>query len=277
MFNLFGSKKKEASTVSSTSSRPVTNPQTTIVKLRESIATQEKREEHIQKKVDQMVKEAKVKLGKKDKKGALFAMKRKKLYEAEIDKIQNVKMTLETQVINLESAAQNAETFQAMKAGTSTMANIRKDVGIEKVDDVMDDIREEMEMANEINQAIAQPVDPLLADEDELLAELNELETADLEAELLKPAAQTIDLPSVPDKKITGLGKERGRRFEAIGSRIGGFVSTKERKVPLATTTISIHLDVARESVRTLSEIAFLGKRRKVLFFLLHLVIIFFL
>jgi len=74
MFNLFGSKKKEASTVSSTSSRPVTNPQTTIVKLRESIATQEKREEHIQKKVDQMVKEAKVKLGKKDKKGKFRRM-----------------------------------------------------------------------------------------------------------------------------------------------------------------------------------------------------------
>ena len=53
-----------------------------------------------------MVKEAKVKMAKGDKKAALFAMKRKKLYEAEVDKIQNVKMTLETQVINLESAAQ---------------------------------------------------------------------------------------------------------------------------------------------------------------------------
>mmetsp|Transcript_23786 Transcript_23786/g.33384 ORF Transcript_23786/g.33384 Transcript_23786/m.33384 type:complete len:224 (+) Transcript_23786:184-855(+) len=222
MFNLFGSKKKEASTVSSTSSRPATNPQTTIVKLRESIATQEKREEHIQKKVDQMVKEAKVKLGKKDKKGALFAMKRKKLYEAEIDKIQNVKMTLETQVINLESAAQNAETFQAMKAGTSTMQKIRNDVGIEKVDDVMDDIREEMEMANEINQAIAQPVDPLLADEDELLAELNELETADLEAELLKPVAQTIDLPSVPDKKLPALEKKEEEDLRQLEAELAG-------------------------------------------------------
>ena len=40
-------------------------------------------------------------MAKGDKKGALFCMKRKKLYEAEADKIQNVKMTLETQVINL--------------------------------------------------------------------------------------------------------------------------------------------------------------------------------
>ena len=61
-------------------------------------------------------------------------MKRKKMYEQEIDKIQNVKMTLETQVINLESAAQNAETFKAMEAGSKTMKKIRTDVGIEKVD-----------------------------------------------------------------------------------------------------------------------------------------------
>jgi charged multivesicular body protein 4 len=52
-------------------------------------------------------------------------MKRKKLYEAEYDKIQNIKMTLETQVIGLESAAQNAETFKAMSQGTKTMQKIR--------------------------------------------------------------------------------------------------------------------------------------------------------
>ena len=34
-------------------------------------------------------------------KGALFKLKQKKLYEQEIDKIQNIKMTLETQVMNV--------------------------------------------------------------------------------------------------------------------------------------------------------------------------------
>merc|ERR1712137_213165 len=136
---------------------------------------------------------AKKKMAKGDKKGALFCMKRKKLYETEIDKIQNVKMTLETQVINLESAAQNAETYKAMQAGTTTMKKIRNDVGIDQVDDVMDNIKEEMEMAQEINSAMAQSVDPILADDDELLAELNALETSDLEAELLKPTPQVKD------------------------------------------------------------------------------------
>uniref|UniRef100_A0A7S2XMK9 Uncharacterized protein n=1 Tax=Attheya septentrionalis TaxID=420275 RepID=A0A7S2XMK9_9STRA len=208
MMNLFGKKKAPvASAVSSTSSSGGSDPSTAVVTLRQSIKTQEKREEHLQRKVDAMVAEAKAKMAKKDKKGALFSLKRKKLYEQEIDKIQNVKMTLETQVMNIESASQNAETFKAMATGTQTMKNIRNDVGVEKVDDMMDDIKEEMEMANEISNAIAQPIDPLLADEDELLAELNALEEEDLESELLAEPAKTQEmrLPDVPVSKLPTL------------------------------------------------------------------------
>ena len=151
-------------------------------------------------------------------------MKRKKLYEAEADKIQNVKMTLETQVINLESAAQNAETFKAMEAGTKTMKKIRTEVGIEKVDEMMDEIKEEMELANEINDAIAQPVDPLLTDEDELLAELNELEAADLESELLAPPTTTpnLALPTVPDTKLPVLAQAEEDDLRQLEAELAG-------------------------------------------------------
>jgi charged multivesicular body protein 4A/B len=141
-------------------------------------------------------------------------MKRKKMFEAEVDKIQNVKMTLETQVINLESAAQNAETFKAMEAGSKTMKKIRTDVGIEKVDDIMDAIKEEMEMANEINTAIAGPIDPLMADDDELLAELNALETQDLEATLLAPPQGALNLPAVPNSKLPAAGRKNANQKE---------------------------------------------------------------
>jgi charged multivesicular body protein 4 len=170
-----------------------------------------------------MVVEAKAKMAKGDKKGALFAMKRKKLYEVEMDKIQNVKMTLETQVINLESAAQNAETFKAMEAGSKTMQKIRTEVGVEKADDIMDQIREEMELAQEINTAIAQPVDPLLADEDELLAELNALEASDLEQELLAPPKNVeLTLPTVPDTKLPALAKEEEDELKKLEAELAG-------------------------------------------------------
>ena len=149
-------------------------------------------------------------------------MKRKKMYEGEIDKIQNVKMTLETQVINLESAAQNAETFKAMEAGSKTMKKIRQDVGIEKVDDIMDEIKEEMEMANEINNAIAAPVDPFMADEDELLAELNALEAQDLEAELLAPPTGSLSLPAVPNSKLPSLNRKEEDDLKQLEAELAG-------------------------------------------------------
>jgi len=227
MMNFFGKKKKavQQSTVSATSASKPSDAQTTIVKLRESIANQDKREEHIQKKIDGMITEAKAKMAKGDKKGALYAMKRKKLYEQEAAKIQNVRFTLETQVINLESAQQNAQTYSALKQGNTAMQGIRKDVGIEQVDDVMDEIKEEMEMAQEINDAIAQPVDPLMADEDELLEELNMLETADLEAELLKPpptAVSNISLPTVPNSKLPALAKKEEDDLRALEAELAG-------------------------------------------------------
>lgn len=223
--NLFGSKKATTSTVSATSTIQPTDPQNTIVNLRESIANQEKREEHIEVKIQAMVKEAKAKMAKGDKKGALFAMKRKKLYEQEQEKIQNVKFTLETQVMNLESAAQNAQTVKAMQQGSKTMQKIRSEVGVEKVDDIMDEIKEEMELAQEISQAIAQPVDPLMTDEDELLEELNALETADLEAELLKPPARSepaLSMPSVPNSKLPALAQKEQDDLKALEAELAG-------------------------------------------------------
>mmetsp|Transcript_19785 Transcript_19785/g.30073 ORF Transcript_19785/g.30073 Transcript_19785/m.30073 type:complete len:180 (+) Transcript_19785:301-840(+) len=155
--------------------------------------------------------------------GAIFLMKRKKMYESEMEKIQNVKMTLETQVMNLESAAQNAATMKAMEAGTKTMKKIRQDVGLDKVDDVMDEIREEMDMANEVSTAMGQQVDPIVMDDDELLAELNDLESADLEAELLKPTP-SLALPEAPNSrlKVSGASKAEEEELRKLEAEIAG-------------------------------------------------------
>jgi charged multivesicular body protein 4 len=53
-----------------------------------------------------------------------MALKRKKAYEDQIEKIMGAKMTLETQVMAIESANINLETMQAMKAGAEAMKTI---------------------------------------------------------------------------------------------------------------------------------------------------------
>jgi charged multivesicular body protein 4 len=180
------------------------------------------RETHVDRKIELIVKEAKEKLARGDKKGAVFAMKRKKMYEAECDKIQNVKMTLETQAINLESATHNADTFRAMQEGSNTMSSLRNHVSVDKADDIMDNIREEMELAQEINLSIAQPLDS--TDEEALMDELSALEATD--SNMLEESSATdqeqLSLPAVPDSKLPSLAKQEEEDLQYLEAALAG-------------------------------------------------------
>ncbi|KAG3101263.1 hypothetical protein PI124_g5812 [Phytophthora idaei] len=163
----------------------------TIRKLREQLESLEKRELHIVKKIALQLQEAKQKSAAKDKRGAIFALKRKKMYEAEVEKLQGARMTLETQVMTLESAHVNMETFTALRSGAEQMKAIHGQMNVDKVDNIMDDIQEEMATADEIGRAISQPLGSQLYDDDELEDELREMEELELEEKTLEPVAAT--------------------------------------------------------------------------------------
>lgn len=55
---------------------------------------------------------------------ALLALKRKKAYENNIEKINGARMTIETQMMAIENANVNLETMSAMRAGAEAMKNI---------------------------------------------------------------------------------------------------------------------------------------------------------
>jgi charged multivesicular body protein 4A/B len=55
---------------------------------------------------------------------ALMALKRKKAYENEVDKIMGSRMTIETQMMAIENANVNLETMNAMKLGADAMKHI---------------------------------------------------------------------------------------------------------------------------------------------------------
>lgn len=181
----------------------------TIRKLREQLEALEKRELHIDKKIAAQLADAKAKSAAKDKRGAIFALKRKKMYEAEVEKLQGARMTLETQVMTLESAHVNMETFLALRSGADQMKAIHGTMNVDTVDNIMDDIQEEMATADEIGRAISQPIGLQIYDDDELEDELREMEELELEEKMLQPtqaqqvpaaatAAAAAQVPSVP-------------------------------------------------------------------------------
>jgi hypothetical protein len=86
----------------------------------------------------------------------------------------------------LEQLNINKEVLEAQRAGASTMASVTAAMGgVDAVDDTMGQIEEGLADANEIGEALSRPVaGGMDADEDELLAELEELEGADLETQV---------------------------------------------------------------------------------------------
>jgi len=61
-------------------------------------------EAHVQKQVDALLKQAREKKKKGDRKGALFCLKKRKMLSAQIDKLQAARLNLETMQLTIGSA-----------------------------------------------------------------------------------------------------------------------------------------------------------------------------
>lgn len=191
--NFFGRPKQQATTPAPKANIDVAS---SIMNIRQTIDTLEKRENFMQKKIEDQVKEAKVRLKKGDKPGAMYCMKKKKMYEGEITKLNGARMTLERQQLALESQATTMDAYNAMRQGNQTMQAQRGRVDAEAVEEEMENIREEIETSNEIANAIGQPIDDEF-DEAELLAELNDFEQEELEDTLLNTPSVPADRPVI--------------------------------------------------------------------------------
>jgi hypothetical protein len=159
---------------------------------------------------------------------ATAALRRKKAYESELDKLAGTRLTLETQVNTIESANLNAETMAAMKKGAdalkvihgtlcvyshctnSTLLSLRST--IDKVDSTMEAINAQRELANEISEAISNPINSGQdIDEDELKQELADLESEELDR--LLEGADRVPVHS-PGPRVAEDGKLRQLRIQ---------------------------------------------------------------
>lgn len=162
-----------------------------------------KKQEFLEKKIEQELQTAK-KNGTKNKRVALQALKRKNRYQKQLAQIDGTLSTIEFQREALENANTNAEVFKNMGFAAKAMKKAHEEFGnIDKVDELMADITEQQEVAQEITDAISRPAgfgDDL--DEDDLLAELEELEQEELDNTLLEVGVGDVSLPSVPSTSL---------------------------------------------------------------------------
>ena len=144
-----------------------------------------------EKQIDDVKQQAKVALQKKDKKKAIMLMKKKKMFEAEIMKLDGMRLMMEQQKLNMESQINNKNVFDTMAEGTKAVQELAKEADIDKFDEIRE-MHEEMEdKNNEINDFFKNYAEDQTADcEDDL---------AELEAELAEEEMEDIE-----DKPIKG-------------------------------------------------------------------------
>ena len=95
-------------------------------------------------------------------------------------------MTLETQRLALEGVNMNMAVLAAQKAGADALNRATKTIGgVEGVEEIVDNVEEGLQDADEIGQAMGRTVNTGIdLDDDELLAELEGLEEEDLADQL---------------------------------------------------------------------------------------------
>ncbi|KAJ0059756.1 hypothetical protein NL108_011228, partial [Boleophthalmus pectinirostris] len=125
---------------------------------------------------------------------ALQALKRKKRYEQQLTQIDGTLSTIEFQREALENSHTNTEVLKNMGYAAQAMKKVHESLDINNIEDMMLDIGEQQDLAKEISEAISGPIGEAF-DEDELLAELAELEEEELEDAMG-------ELPSVPASKL---------------------------------------------------------------------------
>jgi charged multivesicular body protein 5 len=137
-------------------------------------------------------------------KRALEVLKRKRMYEQQRDAVAGQQFNIDQTSFQLESAKASISTVAAMKAAnTELKRTLRKDLQIDDVEDLADDMAELMEDFNEINEALGRNfATPEDLDEADLDAELellgDELEEEMDELEATPSYLQTSKLPAHP-------------------------------------------------------------------------------
>ncbi|CAB3404114.1 unnamed protein product [Caenorhabditis bovis] len=156
-----------------------------------------RKQEYFEEKIAQEVENAK-KYSKSNKKMAIAALRRKKHYEIELNRIDGMLTKLEAQRTALENVGLHNEVIDVLGKTNETLKKEHDKMDIDKVHDLMDEIADGLATSEEFNEAISAPIGDV-ADEDDLLKELQELqdEVADLPPTALPEVPKTA-LPSRP-------------------------------------------------------------------------------
>ena len=130
-----------------------------------------------------------------DKRNAINALKRKKRLEKTLQQVDGTLITLECQREALQNAAMNGEAFGALRTAANALKKVHEDLGVENIEDILDDLRGQQEVSQQIADLLSNPIGfGAQFDQSELEDELQKLG----QEARVDETPRIVNLPSVP-------------------------------------------------------------------------------
>jgi charged multivesicular body protein 7 len=155
----------------------ITQEDSTIASLKSLIQDLKDQTKVLEKKVDELGITAREAVSRKNKVSALAALRSKNLTESTLSKRHATLSQLEEIFLKIEQASDQVELVRVMESSAKVLGKLNKEVGgVERVDEVLDDLREQMGQVDEVGNIIAEVSQGGAVDEGEVDDELEQME-----------------------------------------------------------------------------------------------------
>jgi len=198
----------------------VTDTDIGILRLKLFLAILEEQEDMIAVDIEKCKNQITNLLKTKQRARAMAALKKKKTLQSLMDKRMGSSQTILEVLTSIESAVGNKQIMEAYSLGMNTLKEVNKGVSVEKVADLMDNLKESLADQKEIDNAIAGSVTDV--DESEIEDELNKLMMEDEAGKKTKesavpiPAKEVNNMSQVGEKSLYELSKEEEKELSEL-------------------------------------------------------------
>jgi charged multivesicular body protein 7 len=155
----------------------ITAEDVSIAQLKELLTSLTHQTALLGKRIEELAATAKQAVGKNNRVAALAALKSKKLAESTLERRFATVNQLEEVAAKIEQAADNVQLVKVMESSGEALRSLHAQVGgVERVEEVVDRLREQMAATDEVGSILAESAGTVVVDDAEIDDELAELE-----------------------------------------------------------------------------------------------------
>jgi len=160
--------------------------QETIDRLHTTVTLLEKKEAYFNKRIDREMGRAKAYIRQNNKIAARACISRKQMYTKKLEAMAKKRVNVEHVLLQVEDTVMDMEVLDATRSGAKQLTRAHKKIGgVDKIDDTIDEVREAMESATEISDALATSFNGVEMDDIEIMDEFEELVASTMQEDLL--------------------------------------------------------------------------------------------